>query len=123
MVGVIRINVLCIVLVTSSMIVLREMHRQSVGPIEPGVLTFKLISYYIVLILKNEENPSTRRKTLKAHERSTTGTLSREKPHQTWLRFFSGERHNELNTCETRASSTSLTNLTVIFLQKYTKQL
>ena len=43
MVGVIRINVLCIVLVTSSMIFLRWVHRQSVGPIEPVYLNVSVL--------------------------------------------------------------------------------
>ena len=38
-----------------------------------------------VLILEREENRNTRRKTLEAQDRSTTGTLSHEMSLQTWF--------------------------------------
>ena len=44
---------------------------------------------------------STRRKTLEAQERSTAESLS----HETSLSGFSGERHNALTACATRANN------------------
>ena len=58
-------------------------------------------------MILEEENRGTRTKILEKEERSTAGTrstLSHETP-RTRL-GFSGERHNALTTCATRASQT-----------------